>query len=384
MSKRFIKILSVIFVFILCASFSFIGCAAKETVYELTPQDKVLLTQPSVCFVNAYFWGYVLDPWDNVWSNAYYWAFVGTGFCVNPETGHIITAGHVVEISEVDFRYDLIYMYLMDTYGDQLDDWTDDDWNWAYENTKVEGYDGGPYDMDIYVQFNTANAGVPDNPQDMETFIRAELLDYSGFDQRDIALIRIQPQTGRALSGIIVGDSSKVEIQDSLTIIGYPWTSDVGQENMLNPTITNGSISGKLMLGGTEVLQVQGNARPGNSGGPVVNNKGEVVGILTMGTDETNNYLRPSNDVKEMLSRNGVTNKLGILDEEFKNGLVMYRLKHYSKAIEHFNAILNLNQRHILAQEYRSKSQEAINKGEEVPFKEGTEIKIIEPGASPE
>jgi len=275
-------------------------------------------------------------------------------------------------------------MYLMDTYGDQLDDWTDDDWNWAYENIKVEGYDGGPYDMDIYVQFNTANAGVPDNPQDMETFIRAELLDYSGFDQRDIALIRIQPQTGRALSGIIVGDSSKVEIQDSLTIIGYPWTSDVGQENMLNPTITNGSISGKLMLGGTEVLQVQGNARPGNSGGPVVNNKGEVVGILTMGTDETNNYLRPSNDVKEMLSRNGVTNKLGILDEEFKKGLVMYRLKHYSKAIEHFNAILNLNQRHILAQEYRSKSQEAINKGEEVPFKEGTEIKIIEPGASPE
>jgi len=74
-----------------------------------------------------------------------------------------------------------------------------------------------------------------------------------------------------------------------------------------------------------------------------------------MGTDETNNYLRPSNDVKEMLSRNGVTNKLGIVDEEFKNGLVMYRLKHYSKAIEHFNAILNLSQRHLLAQEYRSK-----------------------------
>jgi len=191
-------------------------------------------------------------------SDAYYWAFVGTGFCVNSETGHIVTAGHMVEISEVDFRYDLIYTYLMDTYGSQLDDWSEDDWNWAYENTKVEGYDGGPYDMDIYVQFNTASAGVPDNPQDMETFIRAELLDYSGFEQRDIALIRIQPQTGKALSSVIVGDSSKVETQDSLTIIGYPWTSDIGQENMLNPTITNGSISGRLMLGGTEVLQVQG------------------------------------------------------------------------------------------------------------------------------
>ncbi len=40
-----------------------------------------------------------------------------------------------------------------------------------------------------------------------------------------------------------------------------------------------------------------------------------------MGTDYSNNYLRPSNDVKEMLSKNGVTNTLGMVDEEFKQGL---------------------------------------------------------------
>ncbi|HEY4696248.1 MAG TPA: serine protease, partial [Candidatus Hydromicrobium sp.] len=192
----------------------------------------------------------------------------------------------------------------------------------------------------------------------------------------------IQPQTGKALSGAIVGDSSTVEIQDNLTIIGYPWTSDIGQENIMNPTITSGSISGRLMLSGTEVLQVQGDARPGNSGGPVLNTDGQVVGILTMLTDETNNYLRPSNDIKEILSRNGVTNKLGIVDEEFKQGLVMYRLKYYSEAIKHFNSVLNLNQKHLLAQEYRSKSQEAINKGEDVAFKEGTKVEVIETGSS--
>jgi len=97
-----------------------------------------------------------------------------------------------------------------------------------------------------------------------------------------------------------------------------------------------------------------------------------------MVTDETNNYLRPSNDVKDILNKNGVTNKLGVVDEEFKLGMTMYRLKYYSKAIEHFNAVLNLNQRHILAQEYRSKAQEAINSGEEASFREGTKITIIE------
>ncbi len=362
-------------IIVLMVSIAGFGCT-KEVSYELTAQDKVILTQPSVCFITTYYWGYVLDPWENTWSDAYYWAFVGTGFCVNPDTGHIITAGHMVEISEADFKYDLIYTYLTEAYN--LDDWTEDDWNWAYENVKVEGYDGGPYDREVYVQFNNASGGIPDNPQDDETFIRSEVIDYSGWDQRDIALLKIQPQTGRALSSAIIGDSSMVEIQDSLTILGYPWTSEIGQENVMNPTVTSGNISSRLMLGGTEVLQIQGDAREGNSGGPVLNSNGQVIGILTMGTDIANNYLRPSNDVKDILNKNGVTNKPGVVDEEFKLGLAMYRLKYYSKAIEHFNAVLNLNQRHLLAQEYRSKAQEAINRGEEVSFKEGTEITIIE------
>ncbi|MCD4670462.1 MAG: trypsin-like peptidase domain-containing protein [Actinomycetia bacterium] len=377
MVKKILK--AAVFVMVLAMILSFAGIInAEPDTHELTSQDKVILTQPSVCFVTTYYWGYVLDPWNNTWSNAYYWAFAGTGFCVNPDTGHIVTAGHNVEISAAEFKYDLIGTYLNDNYN--LDDWTDADWNWAYENTKVEGYDGGDYDMEVYVQFNTANAGIPDDPGNFDTFIRAELIDHSGFEQRDIAILKIQPQTGRALSSVLIGDSSSVEIQDSLTIIGYPWTSDIGQSNVLNPTITNGSISGKIMLGGTEVLQIQGDARPGNSGGPVLSQNGEVMGILTMGTDDTNNYLRPANDVMEMLKRNGVTNKLGMVDDEFKQGLVNYRLKHFSKAIEHFNAVLNLNQRHLQAQDYRSKAQEAINKGEDVPIEEKQQtVEIVEP-----
>ncbi len=377
MVKKILKL--TVFIMVLTLLLSFAGAiSAQSDTYELTSQDKVILTQPSVCFITTYFWGYVLDPWDNTWSDAYYWAFVGTGFCVNPDTGHVVTAGHMVEISAADFKYDLIWRYLTDTYGSSLDDWTDDDWNWAYENTKVEGYDGGDYDMEVFVQFNTANGGIPDNPNDIDTFIRAELIDYSGWEQRDIAILKIQPQTGRALSSVLIGDSSSVEIQDSLTIIGYPWTSDIGQQNVLNPTITNGNLSGKIMLAGTEVMQIQGSAREGNSGGPILNRDGEVVGILTMGTDYANNYFRPSNDIKEMLNRNGVSNTLGMVDEEFKQGLVNYRLKHFSKAIEHFNAILNLNQRHLQAQEYRSKAQEAINRGEEVEIEEEQTITIIE------
>ncbi len=375
MVKKIFKLLISCLIVVFVLSFAGLGCT-RTLSYELTNQDDVILMQPSVCFITTYFWGYVLDPWENLWSDPYYWAFVATGFCVNPDTGHIITAGHLVEISEADFKYDLIYAYLTNNYDLSL--WTDEDWNWAYENIKVEGYQGGPYDREVYAQFNTAGAGIPDDPASQETFIRAEVLDYSGWDQRDIALLKIQPQIGRALSSVIIGDSSMLEIQDSLTIVGYPWTSEIGQENVMNPTVTNGSISSKLMLAGTEVLQIQGDAREGNSGGPVLDENGQVIGILTMGTDVTNNYLRPSNDIIEILNRNGVTNKLGTVDDEFRLGLVMYRLGFYSEAIKHFNAVLNLNQRHLLAQEYRSKAQEAVNRGEEKPFREGTKIDIID------
>ncbi len=39
---------------------------------------------------------------------------------------------------------------------------------------------------------------------------------------------------------------------------------------------------------------------------------------------ETNNYLRPASDLKEMLNRNGVQNTLGMVDEEFKQGLINF------------------------------------------------------------
>ena len=373
----------VIFVVVLVMVLSFVGisCAPQPETYKLTSQDKVILTAPAVCYVTSIVYGYVLDPNTNEWSDQYYWGpFGGTGFCVNPDSGHIITAAHVIDISEYDAKTAILDGYIFDTYPNDYYDLTDADWNWIYDNYEVEGQDGSDLDIEVWVQLNTADSGIPDASN--SDYIRAEVIDISPAEQRDIAIIKIQPQTGRALSSVLVGDSSSVELQDSLTIIGYPWTSDIGQDNTLNPTIVSGNVSGRIMLNGTEVLQVQGDARAGNSGGPVLSNNGEVIGILTMGTDNTNNYLRPANDVMEMLNRNGVENKLGIVDEEFKKGLANYRLKHFTKAIEHFNAVLNLNQRHLQAQDYRSKSQEAINKGEDIPLKGDQDIVILEPDAT--
>jgi len=328
-----------------------------ETDYVLTSQDKVLLVSPSVCYVSSLWTARVYDDNLQKWSEDYnYGPIGGTGFCVNPETGHIVTAAHVIDVSYKEIKENILDQYIKEVYPEDYETLSESDWDTIDSHFKVEGLKDTSPDREVWVQFNTATAGIPDNPDENHT--RAEVISISDSNNRDIGIIQITARTGRALSGAIIGDSSLIEILEPVTIIGYPWTSDIGQDNILNPTITEGSLSGRIILNGTEIMQIQGNARQGNSGGPVLDTKGEVIGIITMATDSTNNYLRPSNDIKILLGK--IKNKTGLVDEEWKTGLIMYREQHYIEAIKHFNAVLNLSSGHILAQEYKSKAQSRI------------------------
>ena len=375
MKKNLLKTLIVVFIMVFFLSFASLIFAQDSSAdqkntgadYQFSPGDAWLLVQPAVCFITSIYKAYVYNPNTLAWSDNYYWTgYNGTGFCVNPETGTIVTAGHMVDelaANYVQFKWDILDMYIADTYPDEYNNntLTEADWNWIYDNYRVEGLNKTECDREVWVQFNTAVANVPENPGN--TYTRAEVVDFSDRFQRDIAIIRIAPVTGRALSSILIGDSSMVGVGDQLTIIGYPWTSDIGQDNPLNPTVTQGSVSGKVMYNGTEVLQIQGDSRPGNSGGPVLGKEGTVIGILTNASDNTNIYLRTANDVKLLL---GVENKLGQVDNEWRTGLAMFKQSHFSEAIIHFKAVQNLSAGHLLAGEYVAKAQ--ANMGSDVPL----------------
>ena len=335
--------------------------------YQFPAANQWLLVQPAVCYIVVVYYALVYDPNLQAYSTTEYihGPFGGTGFVVNPDNGTIVTAGHMCdarEVDEVNLKSDILDQYIFDTYPDDYYNLTQEDWNWIYENYKVVGYNVDKPEMELWVQFNTATANVPDNPNN--TFVRAEVMEMSTREERDIAVLKIAPVTGRALSSAIIGDSSTVSVGNQLTIIGYPWTSDIGQDNPLNPTITQGSISGKVMVSGKEWLQIQGNARPGNSGGPVLSKEdGNIIGMAIRATDETLIYLVPANDIKMFLN---TENKLGQVDLEWRTGLAMFMENHYSEALKHFDAVLNLSAGHLLAQEYKAKAQS--NMGSDVPF----------------
>ena len=97
----------------------------------------------------------------------------------------------------------------------------------------------------------------------------------------DLALLRLRGETG-GLPAASVGDSDALRVGELVYAIGYPWG---------NPgTATAGVVSGlgvpggRSRWGGSSTGYVRSDVAlaPGNSGGPLLNARGEVVGINAM------------------------------------------------------------------------------------------------------
>ena len=88
----------------------------------------------------------------------------------------------------------------------------------------------------------------------------------------DVALIDVyQPNTLPTPVAFCYG--GKPEVGESVIAIGNP----VG----LGTTVTKGIVSGLRGAGIGQQIQTDTPVNPGNSGGPLINNKGEVIGIVT-------------------------------------------------------------------------------------------------------
>jgi serine protease Do len=85
----------------------------------------------------------------------------------------------------------------------------------------------------------------------------------------DLALVRVE---AKGLPALKLGDSDAMRPGDSVVAIGNP----MGLED----TVSNGLVSGRRKDdSGVEFLQVSAPISPGSSGGPIINDRGEVIGI---------------------------------------------------------------------------------------------------------
>lgn len=141
-------------------------------------------------------------------------------------------------------------------------------------------------------------------------------------DSLDIAFLKIADTKGKKLTPAAIGDSAAMEVGDPVIAIG----NALGQ---FQNTVTSGIISGHgrhiqaTNSDGTEagnlenLFQTDAAINAGNSGGPLVNLKGEVIGINTAvatGDAQGIGFAIPMNDVAGLITS---VKEKGMLERPF-------------------------------------------------------------------
>ena len=135
--------------------------------------------------------------------------------------------------------------------------------------------------------------------------VRAELIGWDIFD--DVGVVRVDPKH-HGLEPVPLGDSSRVVVGEPVAAIGSPF----GEQNSLAVGVVSATrrsiaalTSGYRLI---DAIQTDAPINRGNSGGPLFNARGEVIGInaqirSTSGTNEGVGFAVPINSAQRSLEQ---------------------------------------------------------------------------------
>jgi len=252
----------------------------------------------------------------------------GSGFFINSE-GYLVTNGHVV---------DIYVKYVQDKGGYAQKVLQDFIVNKIVQEFK-QGNGREPNSQEIQGAYNrfmqTQEPRVTGHDainyvvlSNSETF-RFEVKKFSPSvpdGGKDIAVLKIERDNCPI---IMLGDSADLALQQKVFTIGFPGAVDpqrfplLGRENTLKSSITAGAITAlKTDYKGMAVIQHDAATSPGNSGGPTVDSKGQVVGVHSYAATQAEGFkfCVPINTAKEFIRETGIeTNKASEFTTVFNN-----------------------------------------------------------------
>lgn len=138
--------------------------------------------------------------------------------------------------------------------------------------------------------------------EDQEQTVEAEVIAWSEAD--DLAILETKGPT--EFASLALGETESLYETQRLSAFGYPFGDKLAVKENTKPTISvnGGSISALRKNDGVlEVIQVDIALNPGNSGGPVLDKDGRLVGIVKSGIPGASvNFLIPVEKLKALLA----------------------------------------------------------------------------------
>lgn len=251
----------------------------------------------SVVWVDVEWTGTVEVPFQDDTTEVYEAATViqCTGWFVS-DIGHVATAGHCLEADQ-----SIVTRLYIDVIEDQdigVEGLELEDLDWAYELDDPTAYVGQPSVVD----------GVLDDPT------VAQIVAQQPFENGDNALLRIANLKGTAALAIA---DEQPEVGEEVVAIGFAGSvDDVTATDRQPPSHKSGSVSSlSTSTKGAPVTEIDAAVSGGMSGGPTINENGEVIGINSfgiVGESQPFNFVTDTESMRTFMEQNGVRLGAGV------------------------------------------------------------------------
>jgi hypothetical protein len=211
---------------------------------------------------------------------------------------------------------------------------------------------------------------------------------------KDVAILKVE---GQNLPTLPLGDDTSLQVGAHIYAIGYPGDATFAPylktSQSIQPSLTSGLISArKTMAGGWDALQTDATITHGNSGGPALDENGQVIGLTTWGTVDVQqdangqpqattiageNFLVPVTVVKEFVKQAGVTPTEGTVTTLWHQAIAKKEIAHYKVEVSILNKIKALAPTTPWIDDYVSDAASQIAAGKDKSWQESVPKVIV-------
>lgn len=177
-------------------------------------------------------------------------------------------------------------------------------------------------------------------------------------DEKDVAFLKIRESSLPALS---LGNSEGIVVGTKAFVFGFPATAQLRQSSSEEATFTGGLVSAIKQSANKNfgLFQTDAKVSEGSSGGPLFDEHGAVVGLVTFQTDELNRtsgdnfaFALPIEVVKAAALAAKISPTEGKYSEYFKKGFSDFSEKRCSRAEDSFHLALGKSNKAFISEKY--------------------------------